>query len=288
MRNKNRESFHRPKLKQSLSRIPTAQLYVISQNKSIKGEITMNNNLMIFENEEFGEVRTNTVCDEIWFSLTDVCRVLDIKNSRDAKKRLNLKGVGSTDVGVVTGMKRDGTPSVQIVKMDFINESNLYKLIFQSRKPQAERFSDWVTSEVLPSIRKHGFYMQDGLSREVQAIFHLDRQQQKLIKEISDINNSVTEFKEHMPLFAVECDCLNKEVKKRATECLGGYRSDAYNDKSLRSRVFADIYSEIRRQFGVTSYKGIRRVQYDKAVELVRGHKLPLLLSEDIQDVLNS
>ena len=128
--------------------------------------------------------------------------------------------------------------------------------------------------------------MQDGLSREIQAIFHLDRQQQKLIKEISDINNSVTEFKEHMPLFAVECDCLNKEVKKRATECLGGYRSDAYNDKSLRSRVFADIYSEIRRQFGVTSYKGIRRIQYDKAVELVRSHKLPLLLSEDIQEAL--
>lgn len=231
---------------------------------------------MKFESEEFGEVRSILINDEPWFMLADICRVLDISNSRQAKTRLNEKGVTTNDILTSGGNQ----------KADFINEPNLYKLIFQSRKPQAEKFTDWVTSEVLPSIRKQGFYMQDGLSREIQAIFHLDRQQQKLIKEISDINNSVTEFKEHMPLFAVECDCLNKEVKKRATECLGGYRSDAYNDKSLRSRVFADIYSEIRRQFGVTSYKGIRRIQYDKAVELVRSHKLPLLLSEDIQEAL--
>ena len=89
-----------------------------------------------------------------------------------------------------------------------------------------------------------------------------------------------------MPLFAVECDCLNKEVKKRATECLGGYKSEAYNNKSLRSRVFADIYSEIRRQFDVTSYKGIKRIQYDTAINLVRMHKLPMSLNEDIQDIL--
>lgn len=192
---------------------------------------------MKFESEEFGEVRSILINDEPWFMLADICRVLDISNSRQAKTRLNEKGVTTNDILTSGGNQ----------KADFINEPNLYKLIFQSRKPQAEKFTDWVTSEVLPSIRKQGFYMQDGLSREIQAIFHLDRQQQKLIKEISDINNSVTEFKEHMPLFAVECDCLNKEVKKRATECLGGYRSDAYNDKSLRSRVFADIYSEIRR-----------------------------------------
>lgn len=279
MRNKNRESFHRPKLKQSLSRIPTAQLYVISQNKSIKGGITINNELMRFENEEFGEVRSVLIDDEPWFVGKDVASALGYSNYRDA---LN-KHVESEDKGVA---KCDTLGDNQ--DMSVINESGLYSLIFGSKLESAKKFKKWVTSEVLPSIRKHGFYMQDGLSREVQAIFHLDRQQQKLIKEISDINNSVTEFKEHMPLFAVECDCLNKEVKKRATECLGGYRSDAYNDKSLRSRVFADIYSEIRRQFGVTSYKGIRRVQYDKAVELVRGHKLLLLLSEDIQDVLNS
>lgn len=119
------------------------------------------NELQIFKNEDFGEVRTSIINNEPWFSLADVCRVLDIRNPRDAKSRLNLDGVGTTDIGVVTGKKADGTDAIQYVKMNFINESNLYKLIFQSRKPEAERFADWVTSEVLPTIRKHGAYMTE-------------------------------------------------------------------------------------------------------------------------------
>lgn len=105
--------------------------------------------LQIFKNNEFGEIRTKMISNEPYFMLSDVCRVLEIKNSRDSKNRLNEKGVATTDVLTNGGIQ----------KADFINESNLYKLVFQSRKPQAEKFSDWVTSEVLPSIRKHGAYM---------------------------------------------------------------------------------------------------------------------------------
>ena len=110
--------------------------------------------LKIFENNEFGEVRTTVIDDEPYFSLNDVCRILEIKNPRDAKSRLNLDGVGSTDGVDSLGRRTDVT---------MINESNLYKLIFQSRKPEAERFADWVTREVLPAIRQHGAYMTDGV-----------------------------------------------------------------------------------------------------------------------------
>lgn len=115
--------------------------------------------LQIFKNNEFGEVRTKVINNEPYFSLIDVCRILEINNPRMAKTRLNQDGVSTTDIGVVTGKKADGSDAIQNVKMNFINESNLYKLIFQSRKAEAERFADWVTSEVLPSIRKHGAYM---------------------------------------------------------------------------------------------------------------------------------
>lgn len=110
--------------------------------------------LKIFNNREFGEVRTSIINDEPYFSLNDVCRILEIKNPRDAKSRLNLDGVGTTDGVDSIGRRTDVT---------MINESNLYKLVFQSRKPEAERFADWVTSEVLPAIRKHGAYMTDGV-----------------------------------------------------------------------------------------------------------------------------
>lgn len=119
--------------------------------------------LKIFDNEEFGQVRTSIIDDEPYFALNDVCRILEINNPSQAKTRLRTPGVISNEVGVVTGKKSDGTDAIQNINMTFINESNLYKLVFQSRKPEAERFADWVTSEVLPAIRKHGAYMTDGV-----------------------------------------------------------------------------------------------------------------------------
>lgn len=107
----------------------------------------------LFENEEFGQVRTTIIDDEPMFCLADVCRVLEITNVGNVKARLSTKGIRSMDT-LTNGGKQS---------MTFINESNLYKTIFQSRKESAERFSDWVTSEVLPSIRKHGIYATDNV-----------------------------------------------------------------------------------------------------------------------------
>lgn len=105
--------------------------------------------LQIF-NFEKQEVRTQLVNNEPHFMLTDVCKILDIKNVSDAKSRLKKDGVVTTDTIDKLGRTQNA---------NFINESNLYKVIFQSRKPNAEKFTDWVTSEVLPTIRKHGAYM---------------------------------------------------------------------------------------------------------------------------------
>ena len=105
--------------------------------------------LKIFENQEFGEIRTTVVDGEPMLCLADVCNILEIKNSRDCKQRLKKDGVVITDIIDRLGRSQQGP---------FINETNLYKVIFQSRKESAEKFTDWVTSEVLPSIRKTGQY----------------------------------------------------------------------------------------------------------------------------------
>jgi len=65
---------------------------------------------------------------------------------------------------------------------------------------------------------------------------------------------------------------------------LGGKNSEAYKDRSLRSKVYADIYGELKRQFGVTSYKAIKRSQCDKAVDIIERYELPLILEEQIKD----
>ena len=112
------------------------------------------NDLQVFKNSDFGEVRISIIENNPYFCLVDVCRVLEIKNPRDCKNRLNQDGVVTTDVIDSLGRTQSAT---------FINESNLYKVIFQSRKPEAERFTEWVTSEVLPSIRKNGMYAKEEL-----------------------------------------------------------------------------------------------------------------------------
>lgn len=111
------------------------------------------NELKVFDSPEFGQVRTSVVNGEPFFCLSDVCRVLEIANSGNVKARLNQKGVLTMDTLTAGGKQ----------SMIFIDESNFYKTIFQSRKPEAEKFSDWVTSEVLPAIRKHGMYAVDDL-----------------------------------------------------------------------------------------------------------------------------
>lgn len=122
-------------------------------------------------------VRTQQINGESFFCLKDICNILDIKNYNDCKNRLNEKGVVITDT-LTKGGKQ------QVI---FINESNLYKIAFQSRKPEAEKFTDWVTSELLPTIRKTGKY--EALSPEqvvANALIvanNLLQQKEKLLQE---------------------------------------------------------------------------------------------------------
>ena len=105
--------------------------------------------LQIFNSEEFGEIRTVLNNEIPMFCLSDVCKALGLGNPSMVKQRLNSKGISCIETLTKGGMQN----------LLYIDESNLYKTIFQSRKESAERFTDWVTSEVLPSIRKHGGYI---------------------------------------------------------------------------------------------------------------------------------
>ena len=110
------------------------------------------NELQIFNNEEFGSVRTITKDNEPMFCLADVCKALEINNASQLKTRLKEDGVITNEVIDNLGRKQNAA---------FINESNLYKVIFQSRKPSSEKFTYWVTDEVIPSIRKNSGYIAD-------------------------------------------------------------------------------------------------------------------------------
>lgn len=106
------------------------------------------NEIQIFNHVDFGEVRTIDENGAVLFCGSDVAKALGYSNPRDALNR-HCSGVVKRDTPTTSGNQ----------EMSFIPESDLYRLVFRSKLPGAERFTDWVTQEVLPSIRKHGAYM---------------------------------------------------------------------------------------------------------------------------------
>ncbi|NFT07631.1 hypothetical protein FDF26_11250 [Clostridium botulinum] len=170
--------------------------------------------------------------------------------------------------------------SQDVAKDDYIPESLFYMLGMKANNKVAQDFQKWLATEVIPSVRKTGSYQLPKISKELQAIFMIDGKQQRL-------ENEVKALKDNMPLFNIDCEELQKAVKKKAVKCLGGYNRKAYYDKSLRARVFGDIQREIKRQFEVNSYKAIKRSQLEIAKEIVDKYEVPFVLKDEITLVNN-
>lgn len=231
------------------------------------------NDLQIFNNEEFGEIRTITKDDEPMFCLADICKALELTQPSKVKERLNEKGVRS-----IPTLTKGGEQ-----KLLYINESNLYKTIFQSRKESAERFTEWVTSEVLPSIRKTGSYgMPKTTGGQIQL---LAQGYTELEQKVNDIKDDVSELKENVPLYSCDIDEIQQHVKRRVVNILGGKQSEAYRDNSIRHKTFSDIWTQLKREYGcVSTYKSIKRKYIDDVHEFIDCYVVPKYLDELIQD----
>lgn len=138
----------------------------------------MSTAITVFGNDEFGEIRTALINGEPYCMLADVCRVLDLGNTSMVVQRLDQAGVSSIEVSYPSGSKQ----------AYFISESNFYRTVFQSRKPQAEKFVAWVTEEVLPAIRKTGAYISPKvtfivpktLAEALELAARLERERERL------------------------------------------------------------------------------------------------------------
>lgn len=133
----------------------------------------------VFKSNEFGEVRTVVINNEPYFVGKDVAKILGYSNTRKAI----VDHVDEEDKGVTKCDTHGGTQDLTV-----INESGLYSLILSSKMPNARRFKRWVTSEVLPSIRKHGMYAVDELLENLDLLIKVatelkDERQRRAIVE---------------------------------------------------------------------------------------------------------
>lgn len=122
--------------------------------------------LTIISHPQMGNVRNTIIKGEPWFVAKDVCDILGLTKYRDALMRLDEDDKGCPVLMDTPGGKQE---------MSTVNESGLYSLIFQSRKPEAKEFKRWVTSEVLPAIRRQGFYVHPSATLTKKEISTIER-----------------------------------------------------------------------------------------------------------------
>lgn len=232
------------------------------------------NELQIFNSEEFGEIRTVTIDNEPWFVGKDVAEALGYSNTRDA---LSTHVADEDKNTVVISDGKRGNPNQTV-----INESGLYALIFGSKLESAKRFKHWVTSEVLPTIRKTGGYRKPMSTAEQIKLLALGNTE--LNERVSDVEKKIDSLENDMPLYGCEIDDIKNHVNRKVVNVLGGKTSEAYRDGSIRSSVFKDIYRQLKREYGcVASYKSIKRKWIDDAHDLISGYEVPKVLEEQIR-----
>ena len=213
----------------------------------------MLNQLEIFQNREFGEIRTVTMDGAPWFVGKDIAEALGYSNTRDALATHVMDDDKNTVV--ISDGKRRGNPN-QVI----INESGVYALIFGSKLDSAKRFKHWVTSEVLPQIRRTGSYQKRLTPEEMMRI---------QLGMVDDHENRIEHLEKTMTIDYGQQQELKKAVNKRVIEILGGKKAPAY--KELSKKVFAECNHDIQDYFAVNSRNNIPSLRFENALEYVEG-----------------
>ena len=213
------------------------------------------NELQIF-NFEDNEVRTQVINDEPWFVGKDVAEVLGYSNARDALSR-HVAVEDKADVVI-----HDGS---QNRTMNIINESGMYALVFGSKLPEARRFKNWVTKEVLPSIRKTGSYQipkdpMDALRLMFQAT-------EKTQEKVNQVDERVIHLEQNVKLDPGEYTYIGKSISRKVYQ-IGKERAYSMN-KQQKEELFKAINKEIAEITGVRTRTQLRQKDYKKVIEFI-------------------
>lgn len=200
------------------------------------------------------EVRTLTIDDEPWFVGKDVADILGYRNgSRDINRHVDDEDRQNYQNGTF------GNRGVTV-----INESGLYSLILSSKLPQAKEFKHWVTSEVLPAIRKQGGFIREDLDED--AFIALFTGQKKLREQQASMIEDIDYLKSEQPIHPSYAQSLLKKRKARVVACLGGIDSPAYADKTFAQSVFRQAEIDFKDHFNISRYDLLPKKHADAAL----------------------
>lgn len=211
--------------------------------------------LQIFNNSEFGQIRSLVLDDEVWFIGKDITMALGYSNDRKALQ-------DNVDVEDRRLIQKSlcGTLEIPNRGVTAINESGLYSLVLRSKLPNAKKFKKWVTSEVLPSIRKTGSYQKPLSTQEMMRI---------QLGMIDDVSDRVTKLENTMNIDYGQQHSLGELISSRVIELVGGKKSNAYRE--IGRKVFTEINHDYKDYFNVNARGNTPRLKYEEAVEYVKN-----------------
>lgn len=214
------------------------------------------NEIKLFTNKEFGEIRTMNIDEEPWFVGKDVAEALGYSN---ASKAVSTH-VGEEDriLKVLEADSQNG--NVVKTQTALINESGLYALIFGSKLESAKRFKHWVTSEVLPAIRKTGSYQKPMSPVEMMRI---------QLGMIDDHEGRITELEQNMTIDYGQQISLGDIVNRVVVDSLGGKDSNAYHE--IGRKVFSECNRDLKHYFNVNARNNVPKKKFDEAVDYVKN-----------------
>ena len=243
------------------------------------------NDIQVFQDVQFGKVRAIIIKNEPWFIGKDVCATLGyarpdnaVTDRVDEEDRIYVDSKTHPEIKDKIDYRELGQRGGWL-----INESGLYAVIFGSQLESAKAFKKWVTSKVLPSIRKTGGYgVPHTIPEQIQL---LAQGNVELNKRVDDIQAEVEALKMDLPILPIEADKITEAARKKGVAVLGGKQSNAYNNRGLRQKLYNNLYSNLKYNFGVKSYKSIKRSQCDKAIEVIQRYEPPFFLAQQIESV---
>lgn len=231
-------------------------------------------NLTVIENELVPVYETSTG-EKVVFG-SELYKILGARSKFAdwIKNRLNdCEAVEYEDFEVFSkNLENGGRTREYIIKLDIAKEMAMLER--NEKGKQVRKYFIQVEKKFKTGKPKSALEM---LQLQSQALFEVN-------EKVDTVKQELDDFKLDMPLLAVECDRITTAVHKRGVDALGGKQSNAYRDTSMRSKVYQDIHRELKRQFGVSTYKAIKRNQCDQAVAIIDEYELPFVLTEEIRD----
>lgn len=235
----------------------------------------MENEIQLFKFEG-KEVRTLKIDGEPWFVGKDLTDILGYSNSRKALK----DHVDKEDQQILTS-RNVTLENIPNRGLTGVNESGMFSLVLSSQLPTAKKFKRWVTSEVLPAIRKTGSYQlpqtpEGQIRLLLESNVHMDERMTNAEEDIDLLKNK-------SEIDSTQRFQLQKARNKRAIEVCGGKDSNFYKTRSRK--VFMELAHDFKEYFEIPRYDALRKEDFDKAIEFVDGWYPSVLLKRDIDEV---